>query len=82
MNKSQSTDQILAELIQAKCETLHSEIHKTINPIQKKKALLQHWKESITVPVYKKGNIIVVITDTFHCYELHTNYQYHPTFFF
>jgi hypothetical protein len=54
--KSPGTDQILAELIQAGGNTLHSEIYKCINCIWNKEELTEQWKESIIVPVYKKGN--------------------------
>jgi hypothetical protein len=49
------SDQILAELIQAGGEILWSEIHKVINSIWNKKELPYQWKESIIVPVHKKG---------------------------
>jgi hypothetical protein len=55
-HKSQGSDQIPAELIQAGGETLRSEIHKLINSIWSKKKLPDHWKESIIVPIYKKGD--------------------------
>jgi len=35
---------------------LHSAIHKLINSIWNKEELPQQWKESIIVPVYKKGD--------------------------
>jgi hypothetical protein len=54
--KSPGTDQILAEWIKAGCETLCSEIHKLICSIQNKEKLPQQWKESVTVPIYKKGD--------------------------
>jgi hypothetical protein len=54
--KSPSSDQILAEMIQAGGETLHSEIHKVINAIWSKEELPDQWKESIIVPIYKKGD--------------------------
>jgi len=53
--KSPGTDQILAKLIQAGGNTLHSETHKLI-PIWNKEELPQQWKKSITVSVYKKGD--------------------------
>jgi hypothetical protein len=37
-------------------ETLRSEIHKLINSIWNKEELPDHWKESIIVPIYKKGD--------------------------
>jgi hypothetical protein len=48
-----SIDQIPAELIQAGGEALRSEIDKLINSTWNKEKLLQHWKESIIVPIYK-----------------------------
>ena len=35
---------------------LRSQIHKLINCIWNKEELPEEWKESITVPIYKKGN--------------------------
>jgi hypothetical protein len=49
------TDDILAELIQARGKTLYSEIHKLIHSIWNKKELREQWRESIIVPIYKKG---------------------------
>jgi hypothetical protein len=54
--KSPGTDQILAELIKVGSETLYSEIRRLICCIWNKKELPQQWKESIIVPIYKKGN--------------------------
>jgi hypothetical protein len=54
--KSPGTDQILAKLIKAGGETLYSEIHRLICSIRKKEELPQQWKESIIVPIYKKGD--------------------------
>jgi hypothetical protein len=54
--KSPGTDQIPAELIKAGGETLYSEIHRLICCIWNKEELLQQWKESIIVPIYKKGD--------------------------
>jgi hypothetical protein len=54
--KSPGTDQIPAELIQAGGNALRSEIHKLINCIWNKEELPEHWKESIIVPIYKKGD--------------------------
>jgi hypothetical protein len=53
--KSLGTDQILSEVIPAAGETC-SEIHKLINSIWNKEELPEHWKESITVSIFKKGN--------------------------
>jgi hypothetical protein len=53
--KSPGIEQILAEPIQAGSETLRSEIHELINSIWNKEELPDQWKESIIVPVHKKG---------------------------
>jgi hypothetical protein len=54
--KSPGTDNIPAELIKAGGETLYSEIHRLICCIWNKEEFPQQWKESIIVPVYKKGD--------------------------
>jgi hypothetical protein len=54
--KSQGTDNIPIELIKAGSETLYSEIHRLICCIWNKEELPQQWKESIILPIYKKGN--------------------------
>jgi hypothetical protein len=54
--KSPGSDQIPAELIQAGGEILLSEIHKLINAVWCEEELPDQWKESITVPVHKKGD--------------------------
>jgi hypothetical protein len=53
--KSLGTDQIPAELIKAGGEILCSEIHKLICSIWNKEELPQQWKESIIIPIHKKG---------------------------
>jgi hypothetical protein len=53
--KSPGGDQISAELIQAGGETLLLGIHKLIKLIWKKE-LPHQWKESIVVPIHKKGD--------------------------
>jgi hypothetical protein len=55
MYKLPGTDQIPAELIQAGGNTLSSEIHKLINCIWNKKELAEHWKKSISLPIYMTG---------------------------
>jgi hypothetical protein len=54
--KSPGSDQIPAEMIQAGGKTLWSEIHKLINSIWNKEELPDQCKESITEPIYKKGD--------------------------
>jgi hypothetical protein len=53
--KLPGSDHILAELIQAGGETSQSEVHKLINS-NSKEELHEQWKESVIIPVYKKGN--------------------------
>jgi hypothetical protein len=55
-HKSPGADQIPAELIQAGGETLRSEIHKFIKLIWNKEELPHQRKESIVVPIHKKGD--------------------------
>ena len=55
-HKSPGTDQIPPELIKAGGRTIHYKIHKLIISILNKEELPEHWKESITVPIYKKGD--------------------------
>jgi hypothetical protein len=54
--KSPGTDNIPTELIEAGGETLYSKIHRLICSIWHKEELPQQWKESMIVPIYKKGN--------------------------
>jgi hypothetical protein len=54
--KSLGNDQISAELIQAGGEILLSAIHKLVNSVWNKEQLTPQWKESIIVPVHKKGD--------------------------
>jgi hypothetical protein len=55
-NKSPSSNQIPAELIQAGGETLRSEIHQLINSICNKEKLSDQRKEYVIVPIHKKGD--------------------------
>jgi hypothetical protein len=55
-HKSPGIDQIPAEMIKAGGRIIRSEIHKLINSIWNKEELPEQWKESIIVPVYKKGD--------------------------
>jgi hypothetical protein len=54
-HKSPGIDQISAELIIAGCTTISCAIHKLVISIWNKKELPEEWKESIIVPIYKKG---------------------------
>ena len=53
--KSPGIDQILAELIQDGGNSLLTEIYKLELAIWKNEMLPEQWKESIIVPIYKKG---------------------------
>jgi len=55
-HKSPGIDQISAELIKAGGRTICLEIHKLITSIWKKEKLLEEWKESIIIPIHKKGD--------------------------
>jgi hypothetical protein len=50
------TDQIPTELIKAGGEALYSKIQRLICSVWNKEELPQQWKESIIVPIYKKGD--------------------------
>ena len=55
-HKSTGTDQIPAEMIKAGGRIIRYEIHKLIISIWNKEELSEEWKESIIVPIYKKGD--------------------------
>jgi hypothetical protein len=57
-HKSPGSDQIPAVPIQAGGKTLMSAIHELISSIWNKEELPDHWKESIIVPIHKKGDKI------------------------
>jgi hypothetical protein len=72
---SPGIDQIPVELNQAGGKTLRYEIRTLINSIYNKEELHQRWKESITVPIYKKDDkTAVVIIRAYHYYQLYTNF--------
>jgi hypothetical protein len=52
----QVSDQIPVELIRAGGEILLSTIHKLINSVWNEEELPDQWKESIIVPIHKKGD--------------------------
>jgi len=55
-HKSSGIDQIQTRLIKAGGRAIRSEIHKLHNLIWNKEELPEEWKESIIVPIYKKGD--------------------------
>jgi hypothetical protein len=54
-HKSPGIDQIPAELIKAGGRIIRSEIHKLIIFVWNKEEWPEEWKESVIVPIYKKG---------------------------
>jgi hypothetical protein len=78
--KSPGTDQIPAELIKAGGETLYSETQRLICSIWNKEELPHQRKESIIVPIYKKGDKTDCnIIEESPCYYLPT--KFYITFF-
>ena len=66
-HKSPGIDQIPAELIKAGCRTICLEIHKLITSFWKKEELPEEWKESIIIPIHRKGiKQIAVIIEAYH----------------
>ena len=55
-NKSSGIDQSPAEGIKVRGRTIRSENQKLINSIRSKEQLSEDRKESIIVPIYKKGD--------------------------
>jgi len=71
-------DQIPAEQIKAGGRTICLEIHKLITSIWKKEKLPEEWKESIIVPIHKKGiKQIAIITEAYHFCQPLT--KFYPT---
>jgi hypothetical protein len=82
--KSQSVDQIPAEIIQGVWggggETLRSEIHNFIKSIWNKKELLHQWKKAIVVPIHKNGDEkTVVITEAYVVVNFIQNFNKHSS---
>ena len=55
-HKTLGIDQIPAELFNAGGRTIFSEIHKPVHSVWNKEELPEDWKESIIVPICKKGD--------------------------
>jgi hypothetical protein len=55
-HKKSSTEGIPVELIKAGRKIIRCEIHKLIISIWNKNELPEKWKESLIVPIYKKGD--------------------------
>jgi hypothetical protein len=79
-HKSPSTEQIPAALVAALGRSMHSGIHKLINSIWNKEKLPEEWKESIVLPIYKKGDKqIVVIIEAYYFFNYVQNFIQHPS---
>jgi len=76
-HKSPGIDQIPEELIKARGRTICCAIHKLIISIWNKEELPEDWKESILVPIHKKGDktdcnnyrAILLVTTTYKCFQ-------------
>ena len=55
-HKSPGANQIPAEFIKSGGKIIRCEIHKLIISIRNKDELPEEWKESIIIPIYKKGD--------------------------
>jgi hypothetical protein len=77
-HKSPGVDNIPAELIKEGCRTIHSEIHILIDSIWNKEQLPEEWEESIIVPVYKKGDKILVDCSSYRGLSLLPTTYKHP----
>jgi hypothetical protein len=55
-HKSPGIDQIRTELNKAAGRTIRSDIHKLIISVWNKEEMPEEWKQSIIVPIYKKGD--------------------------
>ena len=55
-HKSPGFDQIPAELIKSEDRTIRGAIHKLIIAIWNKEELPEEWKDSVIVPIHKKGD--------------------------
>jgi hypothetical protein len=73
--KSPGIDQIPGKLIKAGGRTIRSEINNLLIIFRIRRNCLE-WNESIIVPIYKKG-VIVVIIEAYQFYQLRTFYP-HP----
>jgi len=72
-HKSPGIDPIPAELNKSVGRTGRCDINKLINSIWNKQKLPEEWKESIIVPIYKKGiKQFVVTIKAYRFCQLHT----------
>ena len=83
-HKSPGVDQIPAVLVKAGCSTIRCAIHKLIIAIWNEEELPGEWKESIIVPIHKKGDKylptrrgikqIVITIGAYHFCQLRTKF--------
>jgi hypothetical protein len=79
--KSLSIVVILAEIIQAGCETLRSEVHNIINSVGIRKNGLSSGRCVLLYQFTGRATkIIVIIIEEYQCHQLHT--KLYPTHFF
>ena len=77
-HNSLGIDQIPAELIKAGGRTVCLEIHKLITSTWNKEKLPEEWKESIIVPIHRRGiKEIIVIIGAYHFCQPLT--KFYPT---
>jgi hypothetical protein len=76
-HKSPYIDPIPAKCNKAGSSKIPSEVHQLINSIGNNEQLPEGWKESITVPVNKKGGRKVVIKWAYHFCQLRK--KFYPT---
>ena len=78
-HKTPGIDQISTELIKAGGSTIRCAIHKLIIAIWYKEELPGEWKESIIVPIHKKGDKTDVMTiGACHFCNYVQNFVQHP----
>jgi hypothetical protein len=72
-HKSLGTDQIPAVLIKARGRTFCYDSHELVYSAWNKDELPEEWKESIIVPIYRKGDKrIVLLIEAHHFLNLST----------
>jgi hypothetical protein len=76
---SPGTDQIPAEMIKARGETLNSKINRLICPIWNKEELPQQWNLLLYQFIKRGIRLIVIIIEEFPSYQLPT--KFYLTFF-
>ena len=78
-HKSPGIDGTPADLIKARGRAIRSEINILINSSWNKEELPEEWKESVILPIYKKGDKID-FSNYKACHFLSASYNIFPTF--